>query len=86
MENTKTKKTADKTLYMREYMRQYYTKDPEKAKAYRNTCRLRQFGSVSTEDKEKYGIHLANIVKVKSILEKIPAEFIDDIFASYTTN
>lgn len=85
MENQEatTKKTADMKLYMREYMKKYYNKDPEKARAYRNTCRLRQLGSVKRDDAEKYGVHLANIVKAKNTLEKIPMEFVQEIFDQY---
>ena len=77
------KKTADKTLYMREYMRQYYTKDPEKAKAYRNTCRYRRTYDISPEEIEKYGVHLANIAKIKKTMAKVPEEFLKEIFNNY---
>jgi hypothetical protein len=66
--------------YMREYMRNKYQENKEKFRRQKRTERLRRKEVVQEEDLKKYGNHTADIIKVRRILETIPAEFHPQIF------
>jgi hypothetical protein len=61
--------------YMREYMRNKYQEDKEKFRRQKRTERLRRKEEVPDEDLKRYGNHTADIIKVRRLLETIPAEF-----------
>jgi hypothetical protein len=65
--------------YMREYMRTKYQEDKEGFRKQKRTQRLRRGEVVPEEDLKKYGNHTADIIKVRRILESIPAEFHADL-------
>jgi len=66
--------------YMREYMRNKYQENKEKFRKQKRTERLRRKEEVQEEDLKRYGNHTADIIKVRRILETIPAEFHPQIF------
>jgi hypothetical protein len=73
---------GDKTKYneyMREYMRTKYQEDKESFRKQKRTQRLRRSEDIPEEDLKKYGNHTADIIKVRRILESIPAEFHADL-------
>ncbi len=70
---------------MREYMAKKYKQDPQSARKYRNTCRVRTINeTLSEDDIIKYGIHLADILKLRKIISAIPKEFAVELIE--TTN
>ncbi len=60
--------------YMREYMKQRYINDYEKAKAYNNSQKCKRKFNLPPEDFQVYGEYLADIVKLRKIVKKIPNE------------
>ena len=74
-ETAATKKNRGE--YMRQYMAKKYKQNPQAARKYRNTCRARTINNelLSEDDIMKYGIHLADILKLKKIISAIPKEF-----------
>ena len=71
----------NRSEYMRAYMSKKYKLDPQSARKYRNTCRARNINSesLSEDDIIKYGIHLADILKLKKIISAIPKEFVVEL-------
>ena len=65
--------------YMRNYMRNRYQQDPVKASQYRNSCRAKTKNGVSAEDSTKYGVYLADILKLKKILAIVPREHVEEV-------
>jgi len=65
--------------YMREYMRTKYQENKEGFRKQKRTQRLRRGEDIPEEDLKKYGNHTADIIKVRRILESIPAEFHADL-------
>ena len=57
--------------YMRQYMAKKYKQNPQAARKYRNTCRARTINNelLSEDDIMKYGIHLADILKLKKLFQ-----------------
>ena len=70
---------ARRNEYMRNYMRNRYQKDPEKARQYRNTLRAKSKYEVSAEDSTRYGIYLADVLKLKKILAVIPRQHVEEV-------
>lgn len=73
---TRTKKTADMKTYMREYMKKRYQDNPEQEKAYRMSYLAKKKANVDEEEFRKYGLHLANVLKLRNLIKKIPKEFL----------
>jgi len=73
---TKPNRTADYNAYMREYKRAKYAEDKEGARDYRNSLRYKKKLDLPPEDFAKYGKHLADMVKLRNLLDKLPAEFV----------
>jgi hypothetical protein len=65
--------------YMREYKRTKYHEDIEGARAYRNSLRYKKRLDLPAEEFEKYGRHLADVVKLRQLAETIPTEFFREI-------
>ena len=65
----------DRTDYMREYMRARYNNKKEHCRAEQNTRRLDK-STIPAEDVEFYGVHLADIVKLKKLYTMIPPEMV----------
>ena len=66
--------------YLRDYMRQRYHKDKTISRAYKNTLRLKKANSsISCEDQQKFGIYLANVIKIRKLKATIPPDMIQDI-------
>jgi predicted house-cleaning noncanonical NTP pyrophosphatase (MazG superfamily) len=65
--------------YMREYQRKRYLQDPDKNKQYRNSLRVRLRDDISSELWDKYKHHLADVLKLKELVNKLPEELINEI-------
>jgi len=75
----KQSKNATSSEYMRQYKKTKYHEDIEGARAYRNSLRYKKRLELPSEDFEKYGKHLASIVKLRKLAETLPAEFLKEI-------
>jgi len=71
MEDTENKRRE----YFRKYMHDRYHKDPNKARAYKNTLRLKKQTNIEEEDVKKFGVYLADVLRIKKMLERIPENF-----------
>jgi len=69
---------SSRSEYMREYMRNRYINSRKSANAYRNSCRIKQkLGNLlTTEEINKYGIYLADVLKLKNIISSLPADLL----------
>jgi hypothetical protein len=65
--------------YMRDYQRQRYNADLEKARAYQQSLKLKKRLNLNDELWEKYKHHLADIVKLTKIMEHLPTELIMEV-------
>jgi len=83
MENPESTPEIKEESYITTYMRNRYRADPQSARAYRNSLRYKKRYGLAEEDFEKYGKHLADIVKLKQIVETLPPEFVKEIVQHY---
>ena len=60
--------------YMREYMKNRYNLDKEKSRNIRNSYRVIKENNISDEEKIRYGHYLADIVKIRKLMDRIPNE------------
>jgi hypothetical protein len=65
--------------YMRDYQRQRYNADLEKARAYQQSLKLKKRMNISDALWDKYKHHLADIVKLTKIMEHLPTEIIMEV-------
>ena len=65
--------------YMKEYMRNRYHADKEKSRGYKNSLRYKSKLNISDEDCQKYGNHLADVIKLKTLLEKLPDIIVSEL-------
>jgi hypothetical protein len=70
------KKEARK-IYMREYMKQRYNDNPIKVKNYNNSNKCKNKLNLPMQDLNTYGEYLADIVKLRKIIQKIPEELLN---------
>jgi hypothetical protein len=65
--------------YMRDYQRQRYNADLEKARSYQQSLKLKKRLNISDAMWDKYKHHLADIIKLTKIMEHLPAELIQEV-------
>jgi hypothetical protein len=65
--------------YMRDYQRQRYNADLEKARAYQQSLKLKRKLNINDAMWEKYKHHLADIIKLTKIMEHLPTELIMEV-------
>jgi hypothetical protein len=68
--------------YNREYMNKRYKSDVVKSRAYQQSIRLKKKLATTDEEWEKYKHHLADIVKMKQIMERIPRELVLELLGT----
>lgn len=61
-------------LYMREYMKKRYNENADQVKNYNNSNKCKHRLNLPDEDFKTYGEYLADIVKLRKILLKVPKE------------
>ena len=71
--------------YFREYMRSRYKANPQKARAYKKTLRLMKSGEANTvnaKDYEKFGIYLADVIKMRAMISSFPPEIVKHLLSA----
>jgi hypothetical protein len=68
-----------RTDYMRQYMRNQYQTNPIKMKQYRNSCRVKAKLNIPDEEFERYKHYLADIVKLREIITRVPTDILLEI-------
>jgi len=73
--------------YMREYKRAKYNDDKQKARAYSNSIVAKRSlpPEQAAEMWRKFGHHLADVMKLQKLMERIPHDLLMEIVASATT-
>jgi hypothetical protein len=79
----KKKKTEDRREYMREYMRKRHAENPERTNSYNRIWSYKKKYEIDTEDLEKYGDYTTDIAKLRMLLTKLPAEYINEEILKY---
>jgi hypothetical protein len=74
-----TKVKTDRKTYMREYMKRRYQTNVEESRRYGNAVKYRRRHNISPEDAKEYGIHLAEVVKLKQIISNLPADILSKV-------
>lgn len=82
----KQNKTADKTTYMREYMRKRYADKPEECRAYKNSVKCKQVNNLPPEELKEYGKYLVDIHRLRKIKEKLPLALLQKILDEQPAN
>jgi hypothetical protein len=65
--------------YMREYKRKQYHMDVDKARSYSKSLKMKKRLNLSDELWNKYKHHLADVMNLKEILERVPKDIILDL-------
>ena len=73
--------SSSKNEYMREYMANKYKKDPVRNSQYRNSCRVKAKLGLSDAEFDKYKHYLADIIKIKTICERVPIAMVEELIA-----
>lgn len=69
-------KREARKIYMRQYQLTRYYKNQQKALDEQNTMRIKKRMLISQEDIDTFGIHLANVIKLKKLITIIPPEML----------
>ena len=78
-ETAKTK--MDRQTYMREYMRRRYQNNVEESRKYGNSNKWRRKHNVPPDEAKEYGIYLADVLKLKRIMNNLPPDILSKVFA-----
>jgi hypothetical protein len=72
---------------MREYKRAKYNDDKQKARAYSNSIVAKRSlpPEQAAEMWRKFGHHLADVMKLQKLMERIPHDLLMELVASATT-
>lgn len=68
MSETKSRNSKE---YMRNYMREYYKKDPLKSRKYRLSCKTRKEYKIDEKTFEKYKEDIHHIIKIKHLMNEL---------------
>lgn len=68
---TTTHKSRNTKEYMRNYMREYYKKDPLKSRKYRLSCKTRKEYIIDDTILTKYKEDIHHIVKIKHLMNEL---------------
>jgi hypothetical protein len=72
-------KREARKIYMRQYQLTRYYKNQQKALDEQNTMRIKKRMKIPQEDIDTFGIHLANVIKLKKLITIIPPEILAKI-------
>lgn len=69
-------KQEERREYMRNYMMTRYYKNQQKALNEQNTTRIKRRMNIPQEDIDTFGVHLANVIKLKKLITIIPPDIL----------
>lgn len=69
----------DKKAYMREYMKKRYNANLEASRAYTKSLKAKKKNDITDEEFQLYGLHLANVLKLRQIKKELPPEILDQV-------
>jgi len=69
----------DKKTYMREYMKKRYNANLEASRAYTKSLKAKKKNDITDEEFQLYGLHLANVLKLRQIKKELPPEILDQV-------
>tara|TARA_B100000902_G_C26481124_1_gene514821 strand:- start:141 stop:458 length:318 start_codon:yes stop_codon:yes gene_type:complete len=78
------KKTTNKE-YMRNYMRDYYKKNPLKLRKYRLSCNTRKKYKIPVDILNKYQEDIHHIVKIKKLFDELNETSLVEFLKEYET-
>ena len=67
---------------MREYMKKRYNKDLEVSRKYQNSKKVARKLNLGEESWELYQIHLADILKLQTLVGRLPKDLVDKVVSS----
>lgn len=70
-ESNSVTKSRNSKEYMRNYMREYYKKDPLKSRKYRLSCKTRKEYNIDAKIIEKYKEDIHHIIKIKHLMNEL---------------
>jgi hypothetical protein len=65
--------------YMRDYKKKKYAENPAPMLANNRTRYLKKNANIDVAEATKYGIYLADIIRLKQLMEKVPPTLLKDI-------
>lgn len=75
------KRKAYMKTYMRDYKKKKYAENPAPMLASNRTHYLKKNVDINEAEATKYGIYLADIIRLKQLIEKVPPTFIKEVMA-----
>ena len=80
---TSEEKFVKRKEYMKNYMRDYkkkkYAENPAPMLATARTRYLKKNANIDVAEATKYGIYLADVIRLKQLMEKVPPTLLKDI-------
>ena len=70
-ESNNVRKSRNSTEYMRNYMREYYNRNPLKSRKYRLSCKTKKDYTISQATLERYKEDIHHIVKIKHLMNEL---------------
>jgi hypothetical protein len=73
------KRKAYMKTYMRDYKKKKYAENPAPMLASNRTHYLKKNVDIDATEATKYGIYLADVIRLKQLMEKVPPTLLKDI-------
>lgn len=73
-DSTEVRKSRNSKEYMRNYMREYYNKNPVKSRKYRLSCTTRKKYKINEQILNTYKEDIHHIVKIKELMNELNPE------------
>jgi len=64
---------------MREYMKKRYNANLEVSRAYTKSIKAKKKNDITDEEFQRYGLHLANVLKLRQIKKELPPEMLAQV-------
>jgi hypothetical protein len=77
---TAEERRSKRREYMRGYMKTYYNMDIDKSRKYNKSIKYKSKFGVAEEEFKTFGIHLADIMKLRNLLDTLPPDLLDIVF------
>ncbi len=84
-DSTDVRKSRNTKEYMRNYMREYYSKNPVKSRKYRLSCTTRKKYNIDEKILERYKEDIHHIVKIKELMNELNPESLISFLNEYSS-